>query len=541
MCFIRHSIYRGVAIPSALIALLVALALASCGKSAAYRQLALADSLVCRGASDSALAVLDRLRDRADLTEEEEAYRALLTTQADYLLYHPIDTDTLISKSVAYYEKAGDRRKLASAYFYRARVLGCLERKREEVALLKRAETVAADCNDLDLSHKIYDALTVTNYFSGNTRLSLRYALLTKQCAERKNDKFWLAYAYNHLVYIYDELGQRDSSAHYLRKCMPYLDVAPPPYQADLLQELGKHYLLRGRLDEAHDYLSQAYRRYPLPDVCKGLATYYHLRGDRERSDAYLRQALDSSSVRERVGILDHIYRQRVADGQFREACQTAERLMAERDSLARYQQTATIQETQLRYDQEMTRRYYDRQLIRFLYAFIVVTVVVAAIIIRYMVSNYRAKQQITHDQMLISEYNHQIETLKKSEQDAGQQREKEISDLKRKIDRILDKQTGVLVNGHRLYDCLAHGKTAITWSKTETHDFIEYYKVVDLSFFLQLDNDYEALSPGNLLLLILQHEGYTDEDISRILGISNGAIRTARSRIKAKKRRLSP
>jgi hypothetical protein len=43
-------------------------------------------------------------------------------------------------------------------------------------------------------------------------------------------------------------------------------------------------------------------------------------------------------------------------------------------------------------------------------------------------------------------------------------------------------------------------------------------------------------LSPGNRFFLILQDMGMSDEQMTHILGVSDGALRTTRSRLRQKR-----
>ena len=52
----------------------------------------------------------------------------------------------------------------------------------------------------------------------------------------------------------------------------------------------------------------------------------------------------------------------------------------------------------------------------------------------------------------------------------------------------------------------------------------------------LHFDEPYTRLSPGNRFFLILQDMGKTDDQMTHILGVSEGALRTTRSRLRQKR-----
>ena len=52
----------------------------------------------------------------------------------------------------------------------------------------------------------------------------------------------------------------------------------------------------------------------------------------------------------------------------------------------------------------------------------------------------------------------------------------------------------------------------------------------------MQIEHDYNRLSPGNRFFLILQDMGKTDAEMTHILGVSEGSLRTTRSRLRQKR-----
>ena len=142
-----------------------------------------------------------------------------------------------------------------------------------------------------------------------------------------------------------------------------------------------------------------------------------------------------------------------------------------------------------------------------------------------------RNKRKVISYQILINDYNRRIDELQKNGSDA----EKDIRRLKHKIDKIQNRQTSLMFERHSLYEAICANKSIVKWGKADVAKLIEYYKVVNLPFVTQLDTDYEGLTNGNKLFLILQDMGKSDEEMTRILGTSYGALRTTRSRIKSK------
>lgn len=518
---------------------LVVVILAGCGRTHTQQALEQADSLLQQRRFSEAQAVLRQVGMMGLTRQSDAVYYALLSTQLDYLLYKPIETDSVINSAVDYYRHEGPLTRYVNALFYKGMVLYNYQKKpRQALVCLKEAENLAFSLHDLALSHKIYEALVVANYYSKNLGLSLAYARKSLRCSERKGNDFWLAYSYNHLAYIFDDLGMQDSAEYYIRKCIPKSKVMPPRDRSDILSALGHHYLQKGQTDKAQYYFRQAYADYPLPEVCVALSQICRQRQLRDSAQWYISQALrHCSDLQDRVSTLSSIYEIQLAEQRYEGAARVARWLMQAKDSLSAQQRTADIREIQMKYDNETTRRHYDQLLIRILYASILFIIIVALVIVRVLVKSYRAQQRIDRDQILLSEYNRQIEQLKLNGQDTERRSSQKIRMLERKINEILNRQTDQLAHGRQLLESLKQGGTVVKWTKTDVNDLIVYYKLINITFVVSFDTDYTSLSQGNRLFLILQDMGFSDADICHILGISQGAIRTTRSRIRSKKK----
>jgi DNA-binding CsgD family transcriptional regulator len=50
------------------------------------------------------------------------------------------------------------------------------------------------------------------------------------------------------------------------------------------------------------------------------------------------------------------------------------------------------------------------------------------------------------------------------------------------------------------------------------------------------METEYERLSPKYIFFAVLQHQQKSDDDIQRIMGVSESTLRSTRSRINSKK-----
>ena len=77
----------------------------------------------------------------------------------------------------------------------------------------------------------------------------------------------------------------------------------------------------------------------------------------------------------------------------------------------------------------------------------------------------------------------------------------------------------------------LAGGK-ATQWSKNDMVLFVEYYSLIHPDFAVMMHDRYASLSPTLSTIVILTDMGFDSQQIKETLGMSDGALRTARSRI---------
>lgn len=113
-----------------------------CTNSKIVEELERADELITNQ-PDSAFAIIksinpDDIHGRAD-----RAFYALLYTQAQYKNYETIQSDSLIDVAVDYYQNKPLKDRLTRAYMYKAAALSDMERHKEAIEWLKKAETVA--------------------------------------------------------------------------------------------------------------------------------------------------------------------------------------------------------------------------------------------------------------------------------------------------------------------------------------------------------------------------------------------------------------
>lgn len=258
---------------------LFALLLNSCRK-ASYADnpvLALADSLM-QTHPDSALQLLETLPEPEKMNKANQAWHALLLTQARYKNYVLLEGDSLIQVAVDYYKSSTDKEKLAKSYFY----TGCAHHEQEDNSAaidfyLKSLRAMPQGCDSMFLS-MIYGHLG--DCYSNQS--------LEETAREMYNSAYAISLSTNDTLRIFNNLksigstfflaSQLDSAFHYFHQA---LEVALPYNQPELTgaiyQNLAGVYNEYGEYEKADEYISKALIY--LSDE-KGLSSAYSLKGD---------------------------------------------------------------------------------------------------------------------------------------------------------------------------------------------------------------------------------------------------------------------
>lgn len=128
-----------------------------------------------------------------------------------------------------------------------------------------------------------------------------------------------------------------------------------------------------------------------------------------------------------------------------------------------------------------------------------------------------------------------EISNARQTETESMEQ-QKRTNDMQRRVDELKGRQAEILRCGKQRYDdIMEHNGTTVRWNKRDFVHFLEYYRIVDISFMHYLETEYDHLSPKYCFFEIMQNIGKSDDDIMRILGIGESTMRSTRSRIKSK------
>lgn len=510
--------------------LLLASLLTACNPSGKdNQQLASVEQLLDSGRVDTACAVLDGVRLNRLTTPADSAYYYLLKTQADYRTNHPLVSLDDIEYSIRYYEgKGSEKLRLSASLFYKSAILYTHGSFKEGVLCLERARTIADQTQDAVLRHKVYEQLTLVNEEAGDFRTALRFS--QKSIAESKQAKRldWLAHTYNNMAFIYSQLGLQDSTAWCLRQSMELLPNIAEKNRPFIMNNLGS-FLMETDTAMARKYLEESLEITPTSPAYACLGTLAAMRGDTARATKMWHEALIiAPDTPSEELVLKAIMEFRSEQGEWREATMTAKRLLQLSDSVSRARPENNVRAVQSEFEQMRISHNYERMVT---IAIIVIVVLVLLTIIATLYSwyrNYKGRAARAVDQLLIKSYETQLNELKRMAGD----KTKEIEQLTRKRDLLMEKHRDSLKLGLQRYNEAMAGQTTVLWKKHDFESFASYYSLVDVEYVASLDAEYDGLSPKQKFFLIMEHMDKSEGEIQNALGVAEVTMRSIRSRI---------
>lgn len=354
---------------------------------------------LCQLYPDSTIRLLDGLDIDSFTVEADRALYGLVFTEAIHRIGLTLSSDTLINLSQQFYEKQGDDERLARACLHHGIVLYGQQRYGEAFRLLKRAEELADDLDDLALNYELYAVMGDINDNANNYPLTLDYYHRSLRAAEQLDNQEWTVRQLNNLATTFDAMNNTDSLKAYIERCRPLLDSVQGPVRATMLTNLGSYYLHQNDLTRAKEYLLLSQQTAYLDKTIKLLGDIAALEGKSTQACDYWFQTLQSGdyairidAYRKLINYYDSLAEQ---DGKYH---RMASHLSQHLNSLYRdkYENNdaASILDMQAQYDEQQKERHQYRTIIGLLTALAIV-ILIAGLIAWYYILTHRELVQM--------------------------------------------------------------------------------------------------------------------------------------------------
>ncbi len=190
------------------------------------------------------------------------------------------------------------------------------------------------------------------------------------------------------------------------------------------------------------------------------------------------------------------------------------------------------ITELQHQYEQQTkNRRHY--QILAYLFGLLFLAILMVLVILflnRRRIEQYNSILDL--NAQTIERAQQRIEALSQE----SEAHDKEINRLNEKITSVRRSTNERLGRGKEVFDHIIAGGKLPPLADDE-NSLIEYYSVSHYATFHEWTTGYNHLTARLYTYLILQDMGKQDDDIARILCISPSAVRSIKSRVKARRR----
>ena len=501
--------------------------MSSCSPSENDKLLGMAEQLMEEN-TDSAWHILCSIDTTLLKQGEERALYNLLLTQAQYKLYIPIKSDSLLDYSEEYYAQHGNDFHMAYTYYYKGAILSELGEKAKAAIYLKKAETHSLKTSNELLKNKIYEKLATFNEQVSNNELSLKYNKLFLDSSVLLGDTDLICRACDDLSVVYEWIGQKDSSRFYREKCNKLLPKAKvmvyrylTNHAAELIQEqkYGQAKLLLLKADSI-EHMAYQYNL---------LAEIALTEGDTIQATEYLEKALRIGNYATAIQTYKTWASICYHHNQYKEAYF----LLARADSLThaynKQVRPISISMFQQEFDLAQAELQASRQENRWLITMLVAIILISGGVIFYLLKIRRLKTVVSRKITELNEAKSEVQLLRQSDENHG----KEISLLNMKIQRLNEEIALRIGRGKEIYEIIMQRKPLTHFSTKDEQCLIDYYAYTYAQRFASLLLPYHNPTRRLVTYLLLGDMGLDDKDIEHVLNISSSTIRSYRYRLK--------
>lgn len=501
-----------------------------------YDRLVNADSLIDKNKDSAAIRQLLTIN-KSDLkTDEERAYYGLLHDMATYRFMFPVESDSGITYSVAYYRKTANKYNLARALYYKGMISFRNNNINVALTCLKEAEHLALKVNDAKLLSRVYANLGAINTTIGNQNTALHYEKKALALAEKRKDWALTCLILDKIGNICTSLNMLDSGAYYTEKSIPLVKYLRDEEKVDVLTDISAEFSNQGKLGKAEKYAKMSLSIKPTPYAYYILGSIYIEQGKESEAFELWNRAMSKGSPIVRAEVMSCMADVKKEQGEYREAAELIAKSKAMKDSIEQSKNTENMLSLQNEIDKAEAARQADMKLNT---AAAATTVAVAALALMLVVHRRkinRNKKRLGEIERLTDRYRKEIDELSLSKDE----NERKIGSLSRKIGTLRERRATIIGRGQRRYEEIVGGGNTAGWNKADFEAAVEYGRTLMPDAMDAIENSYRQLTPYNTFFLMLSLAGLTDSDIQRAMNMTVGAVRTMRYRLRQRRQSTS-
>ena len=323
--------------------------LVACGPD---RRVALAEKLMAEKETDSAIAVMQEIKEpQNNLTDRDYALYALLLSEAMHRKQQlNAETDTLLLPAIKYFSESGDSLYAERALYCKAHLDRRLYRMKDAMqSFLKALLFLQGSGNDEQL-YRVNTWLGVVCLNQEEYEGKMRYSKEALKAALRMDNLFYKNLALCDIATGYYFLNRLDSALYYAQAAYDAAIADSLPSQLPhVYTDLGSIYAKMGENGKALEYIDKAIGLRPRKDTLAILGLYadkvdlFGKLGQYDSAYHYFRKAVASPNLATQAGAYNHMSGAYYKMGRCNEAYSLLLRFTELADSVRKQRHTAEV------------------------------------------------------------------------------------------------------------------------------------------------------------------------------------------------------
>lgn len=275
------------------------------------RQFVLADSLMLIR-PDSALKILEEMKNPEQLSEEEKVNYYLLLIEARDKNYIKHTSDSLINYVFQVYENRKDDGIKAKILFYKGRVYHDLQKFEEAALYYKKAETIAKQTSSYRLLALVYSELGSLNLWQDLYDNAFEYYEKSYNAMLQASDTASVVYLLRDMGRVRLLQSRYDAALPFYKKASEVADrYHKTKAQSEILYETAILYDQQHKTDSMVYYMRKSVTYNPdivsTDEVSLGIADVYRKAGMIDSALVYLTKCLQSENMYSKAGAYKYL------------------------------------------------------------------------------------------------------------------------------------------------------------------------------------------------------------------------------------------
>ena len=455
-------------------------------KSEVFLSLETADSLLSEDCDSLAAMFFYQIEPPEDTIAELPFYNYMLS-RISCRNYDYQDPE-LLDLPIAFFKQNGDNKRLAYSYCYKSIFLLNYSSDMSSAMIYnKMAEDLAKNTDDDILKYNIYSTGYSIAADCFDTQECLNYAMQAYKTGQKLRDNNRMAYPANYITMCYNELNMQDSVQKYMSVCLNLIDYFNMGAKASVYASFGDAMFKKENYSIAEQYYLESVGIIDNASAYKGLTMIHLRRNNAEKAKECYTKALRPNSFESNIDIMSEYAAFLEKHGEIANASAIYRQISVEKDSLYR------IKERNMQTQMENLSRIF---------------------------------REYKTDTEVLESANHYLKLLLPIVSVAA------AVLLVLLLFRTRKNRVESVPFGRQLYDKVLQNTNISQWTKDEREVFSTYYLSENSSFRSEIESTYQKLAVNAYIFLILHHLGKSKTEVMDMMGISDQAYRSLKSRI---------